>query len=269
MICLIDAKEVPDAGVFTRIRRARGGYRGIQLRYITVLGMRVLYITIDTPPSMTRKTALKRIGCAVEMMRAQRVCNVLFAKNFSYREQILREGFDETDDRLLVETLAGQIASSFSGKDKGAVFFAYRLTGYAEQAFYTICRDFRYVMSAVGTDENGLVAALSKELGISIIDRPSEKQLLKADVAVFYDPPNQEITLGDHCIAIPVSSEALNGVHCRKAIAGVTVAPADGNVPEIPEGFVAGPLYAYAIRAGALRYGDIRLHDINIEERPV
>lgn len=266
MICLIDTQEMPRVGIITRIRRALRGYKGITDRNIVILGMRVLYITVDKTPSMRTGTVQKRIQFAVSRMRTERVGKVQFTKNFPYRELILREGFDEIDESHLMELFTGKIVSALSGADKAAAFFANRLIGNAERVFCDMCSQFRYVMATLESDGTRLIAALGRRLGISIIGQPTEKQLLKADVAVFFSPPRLTTVLPDHCIAVPVTGAAPDGVVCRKFVSGVTVELANGKTPDIPDGFDHEPLFAAAMDAGTLRGEDVRLSDIKMTE---
>ena len=266
MICLLDTLDTPDVGFIKRIRRARRGYKGLHTGETVILGMKVLCVTIDRTPSIPLKTIQKRIAYAAERMRAAHTRKVLFSKNFPYRALVLREGFDEMNESRLLELLAGKIAASFSGRDKVAAFFAQRLTGEAERAFCDLCRDYKYVMSAVDSDDGRLYNALGRRIGISVIGHPTEKQLSKTDVAVFFSPPERKTVLPDKCIAIPVNNAALSGVVCRKAVSGMTVELADGKVPDIPDGFAAEPLIAAAIDAGSLHRGDILIRGLDIKD---
>jgi hypothetical protein len=266
MICLFDKQESSDAGIVTRFRRARRGYKGFHTGETVILGIKALTATIDITPSMPMKTVQKRIGCAAERLRAERTRKVLFSETFPYRELVLREGFEEIDDSRLLELFAGRIASVFSGREKVAAFFARRLTGEAENAFCQLCRDYKYVMAAVESDDGRLYQALGRRLGISVIGQPTEKQLSKADVAVFFSPPERKTVLPDKCVAIPVMHAALSGVVCRKALTGMTVELPKGVAQQIPDGFAHEPLIAAAIDAGALVLGDIPIRTLKIKD---
>ncbi|NLA85831.1 MAG: hypothetical protein GX847_00825 [Clostridiales bacterium] len=266
MICLFDWQEMPDTGILTRIRSARRVYKGFRAGETVVLGMRVMHVTIDISPEMPLKTIRKRIGCAAELMRAKRAGKVLFFNNFPYREHVLWEGFDEMNEERLTEQLAGKIASAFAGGDKVAALFARRLTGEAERVFSALCRDFKYIMAAVEADEGRLYQALGKKLGISVIGHPTEKQLLKADVAVFFSPPTCQTVLPDKCVAIPVNKEAMKGVVCRRAVSGLTVELPDGRMTDIPKGFAPEPLITAAIEAGTLDPGEIMVRSLEFSD---
>lgn len=262
MICLVDIEETPVVGIMTRIRRARRGYRGLTFGYRIIFGMRTLTITIDVTPLMPLKTIQKRIQYAAEKMRAVRAGKVLFSKKFPYRELLLREGFDEMDEGRLLELLVGKIIFGFSGSDKIAALFAHHLTGEAERVFCDMCRDFKYVMAAVESER--LFRTLGRRLGISVIGQPTDSQLSKADVAVFFDPPERRIVLPDKCIAVPVKGSALDGVVCSKAVCGLSVELSSGFTPDIPEGFAHEPLIAAALDTGTLRREDVLVRDIKI-----
>lgn len=266
MICLFDQQDAPDAGILTRIRLARRGYRGLYTGEALILGIRVMTATIDTTPSIPLKTVRKRIGYAAERMRAKRVRKVIFSERFPYRELVLGEGFDEMDDSRLLELFAGKIASVFSGRDKVAAFFARRLTSEAEHTFCQLCREFKYVMSAVEETDGRLYHGLCRGLGISVIGQPTEKQLSRADVAVFFSPPVRQTVLPEKCVAIPVRPSALDGVVCRKAVAGMTVELATGEAPNIPDGFPLMPLIAAAVDAGSLRREDVLVRTLEFKD---
>jgi hypothetical protein len=266
MICLVDIEETPAVGIMTRIRRARGGYRGLTSGYRVILGIRTLNITIDVTPSMPLKTIQKRIKYAAERMHAVHAGKVLFSDKFPYRELLLREGFDEMDEGRLLELLAGKIISEYSGSDKVAAFFARHITGEAERIFCDMCRYFKYVMAAVESDSGWLMNILGRQLGISVIGQPTQRQLSKADVAVFFDPPEQRIVLPEKCIAIPVNDAALDGVVCSKAVSGLTVELSAGITQDVPVGFAHEPLIAAALDTGTLRREDVRVRDIRISD---
>lgn len=266
MICLLDTEDLPDVSFIARIGRARRGYKGIIARDLAILGVRVLYITIDKTPSISQETVKKRIKYAAERMHTARIGKVLFSKNFPYREIVLREGFDEIDEGSLMETLAGKIAAEFAGADKVAAFFADRMTASAEQTFCALCRDFRYVMAVVESEAGRLFASLGRRLGISVIGQPTGKQLLKADVAVFFNAPHVTTVLPEKCIVIPVGDIALERIVARKAVSGISVGLINGKKPDIPNGFSHGPLFAVAIDAGTLHHEAVFLHDIRITD---
>jgi hypothetical protein len=266
MICLLGTAETPDVGIITRVRRARKGYRGVSARELLILGVRTLHITLDKTPSISQKIIKKRIKYASSLMRSERVSQVFFAKNFPYRELVLREGFDEMDECLLMKLFAGKLATEFADGEKVAAFFAERLTGDAERIFSELCRAFRYVIAVSEADGSQLFAAFGRQLGISVIGRPTPKQLLRADVAVFFSPPKQEMVLSEKCVVIPVTASALEGVVCRNVVTGITVSLVNGMQPDIPEGFQPGPLYAAAIRAGTLRLGDVLIQNIKMAD---
>lgn len=241
------------------------GYRGLHSSCSVILGIRSLKITMDVAPSMTSNTIRKRIGYVVERMRSERTGKVVFSDDFPYRELILREGFDETDDRLLKEIVAGKIVKAFSGKDKVAAFFGRRLTGEAERVFSEMCQNFKYVMAAVETD-GGLYHSMGKRFGISVIGQPTEKQLEKADVAVFFCPPATKTVLPEKCVVIPVTGGALKGVICRKIVSEQTIALVNGKKHDIPNGFPHEPFYSAALDAGTLRREDLQIYNLKIRD---
>ncbi|NMA24104.1 MAG: hypothetical protein GX936_00390 [Clostridiales bacterium] len=265
---MFDRQNAPDTSIFSRIRLALRGYRGLHTGETLILGIRVMTATLDIAPSIPLKTVRKRIGYAAERMHARRVRKVLFSEKFprTYRELVLGEGFDEMDGSRLPELLAGKIASVFSGHDKVAAFFARRLTGEAEHTFRQLCRDFKYVMTAVEENDGRLYHELCRGLGISVIGHPTDKQLAKADVAVFFSPPARRTVLPEKCVAIPVYPAALDGVVCRRAVAGMAVEPAAGEAPNTPDGFRLMPLIAAAIDAGSLRREDVIVRTLEFRD---
>jgi len=266
MICLFDKQDAPDAGILTRIRRTRRGYKGLRTGETLILGIRAMTATLDITPSMPMKVVRKRIRYAAERMRAVRVRKVLFSEDFPYRELVLGEGFDEMDDSRLPELLAGKIASVFSGRDKVAAFFAERLTSEAEHVFRQLCREYKYVMSAVEYYDGRLYHDLIRGLGISVIGQPTERQLAKADVAVFFSPPVRQTVLPEKCVAIPVCPAALDGVVCRRAVAGMAVELTNGKAPHIPGGFPSMPLIAAAIDAGSLSREEVLVRTLEFKD---
>lgn len=266
MICLLDTKEIPDVGFVSRFSRFRRGYTGISFKNLTIMGVRALHITIDKAPAISQRTVQKRIKLVTDRIREEHISRVLFSINFPYRELVLREGFGEIDESLLMETLAGEIASKFAGKEKVAAFFADRMTAGVEKTFCDLCRDFRYVMAVLESDGSRLFSSLGKRLGLSVIGQPSEKQLLKVDVAVFFSAPLVTTVLPETCIVIPARHNALDRVVARKAVANLSIGLRDGMEPDIPEGFPRDPLFAVALDAGTLRREEILLREFKMTD---
>lgn len=266
MICLLDTVEIANAGLLTRIRRAIKKNLDITAESIVIYGIRVLYMRMGISPSMKGKLVRKRMRQAVDMMRGARVGSVLFSKNFPYRDVILREGFQAMDESALIELLAGAIAARCAEGKEAAVFFADRMTGSAERAFRVICRQYRYIMT-VSPGNSRLFTELTRSLGISVLQQPTESQLLKAQVAVFFAPPLGKTVLSDSCIAVPVKTHFVETVDCRRVVTGVTIGLTGGEHNQVPAGFAAEPLVAAALEAGTLRLEDIQMTDLKITEK--
>lgn len=262
MICLIDTEDIPDAGIIKRFIRFLRGYRGIATAPVTILGLRALYLRIQVNPTISQRAIEKRIKNACRAMIEKQVSMVLFSKNFPYKPNLLREGFDEMESSLLFETLAGKIATDFAGDGKCAVLFAKRLTGSALAVLDDLCAGFRYVMVESESDGGGIVSSLGRRFGISVIMHPTALQLLNADAAVFFDPPGRKSILPDRCLTVAVTKPALTGVVFREAVTGLMIELTGGKTMNIPDSFPIEPLLAVALYAGTIGREDMILRGV-------
>ena len=270
MICLIeyDHEASGKERFLTRLRRRLSGDTGVKCRKITVLGMPVLYLTMPAVESISEKSLRRRTDAAAMLMHQWRIGRVVFAKDFPYRAQILREGFEEADGTVLTELLAGEIACQVCQSGKTAVIFASRLTGNAARAPWKVCAPFRYVYAVTAVGADALFDDIRRKAGVSVITDPSPIQLKKADVALIFDTIPGDGVLPETCVAIPVGRTMPEDLRCRTIATKLTYRVKNANGAEVPEGFPADRLIACALEAGTLRTEDIRVESAGIQLRP-
>ncbi len=261
MICLMDAEGTPAGRMAKKQHRGMKGQNGVKCRQITVLGMRTVYITIEKPRGAHPRKVKKLIENAAAQLRAQRAPAVLFSENFPYREQILREGFMETDERPLMEMLAGTIARRAAGGEKSAVLFTERLTSNVLKTLSELCRSFRTVM-LVSDSGNDACRSIGRQLGVSIVFNPPAGQIENADAAVFFNAPHNKVVLSEKTAVIPTARGALLGVSYGTAVSGVDIELDGGAQESVPDGFALTPLAAAAVDCMALGRASIRLRGI-------
>jgi hypothetical protein len=264
MFALVDAKDVPEGGFLRRLRRRVSGRAGVNSGYQEILGMKTFCLTFQMTGGLTPRDIRKQVLAAAEAIRGSGCEEICFSKIFPYRDELLREGFVEIDDGILYERLAGNIALRFSGRDKSAVLFAKRLSHHSERALKSLCEGFRYVMADIEAGGGRVIERLAKQYGVSIIERPSARQLANADTAVFFSPPAQQIVLPDRCVAVAVSKEALTGVTCSSLASGLKIALKHGKALNLPEKYPINSIAAAAMKAGTVFPGEIELLEVSI-----
>ncbi|SHH63873.1 hypothetical protein SAMN02745823_00578 [Sporobacter termitidis DSM 10068] len=268
MICLIGAEETARAGWWRRLRRAAAHDKGFSAGDEVVLGVRMLRAVIESSPGMKPEALRKRIKNAAEWMRARRVRQVIFAKNFPYRALVLREGFDEMDGGALWEALAGRIAARFGGDSHCAALFAGRLTMAVLRTLTELCASFKYLMVTTETGSGREFDALRRRTGVSVIEQPTDRQLSRADVAVIFGPQKRLVVLPPECVALGVGAGALEGVLFGRAVSELTLGLTDERESELPSGFPRDVLFSAALNAGTLQPEDIVIQDVRLTAGP-
>jgi hypothetical protein len=273
MYCLLSTEDKDPVGLFGRIKRGLSGDKGLIIRETVVLGVRVLGITIEVFPGMKTEDVRAAIRRAVDAMRRERVREICFAKNFPYRALFLREGFDEMGSLLLMTTLAGRISSylggqisAVSGDGKYAAIFAAKLTVAVLRTLSELCASFKYLMVTTESGGGREFEALRRRTGISVIERPTPRQLMNADVAVVFGPLRRSVLLPAKCIAFGIGDNALSGVDCGRVVSGLRLELAAGREERLPEIFSRDVLISAALCAGTLKADDIVLRDVLLAE---
>jgi hypothetical protein len=264
MVALVDAKEATGRRFLGRVRRRLFGVHGLSAVYDEILGMNTMLITIETAGDFSSRETEKQIFTAAEIIRKSGCKKICFSKNFPYRDEFSREGFVEIEDGILYERLAGRIVAHIEGEDKTAVLFAKYLSLHSERALTALCEGFRYVMADIETGGGRVIDRLAKQYGVSIIERPSQRQLDNADAAVFFHAPERKTVLSDRCVAIAAGKDALAGVTCGKVVSDIKIALKSEKALNLPEKFPINSLTAAAMDAGMLFPDEIRLLDVEI-----
>ena len=266
MIYLIDAEETARPGLLSRLRRMHSGGEGYRIADEIVLGMRIRRMTIESRRDMRPDRLNGNVGRAADALRRERAAHVIYSEGFEYRKLFEQEGFREVDDGALKAALAGRLAALAAGDGASAVLFAHQMSGCALNTLQELCRRFRCVMAVAGGGWSPALAALRRATGVSVIERPSARQLEAACVAVFYDAPPNGSVLPVGCVAIEARPGALRGVDFPRRVAGMALALSDGHETALPRGFPMAPLLASALDAGTIRPENISIRELSISE---
>ena len=247
------------------MRRFLKGYRGVSVLPEDILGMKALRVRLEAMPDIRPAALKKRIHLAASVLRRQGIRKLCFKESFPYKEPSLWESFIEMDSVFLYETMAGQIASRISGDgEKTAAFFARRVLEREEKALLSLCRNYRYILVSIETGGPGVCSNIRRKFGISVVERPTERQLLGADTALFFSPPRQVTILSDECVAIAVSGTNLKNVKYNKSITGATFKISGISHNSIPTGFPPEPLISEAMLRNKVRADNISIHHVEI-----
>lgn len=261
MVCLVGAEEVPRPGFFRRLQGAAARREGFGTDETVILGVRMKRVTIKTYAGITQKEAGRRLALAAEELRLARAHRVIFAKNFPYREHILREGFEEAESGLVTEALAGRLAAQAADGGRTAALFAERLTGPAFGTLCELCASFRFVTAWTEWSGGRTLEELRRRTGISVLENPPISELQNADAAVFFAPPRLPAVLPEKCVAVEAVAGALEGVLYYRAVSGLTPGLKGGRETELPDCYPAAQLISSALSAGTVKTGDLEIRD--------
>jgi hypothetical protein len=170
----------------------------------------------------------------------------------------------EADERPLMELFAGVIAERAAAEKKAAALFADRLNARVLAALISLGRSFRIVafVSPSGADTG---RALIRRLGLSVLLNPPLRQLAGADVAVFFDPPREPISLADKTVAVACGPQTLVGVSYTRAVTGVGIELPDDLADRIPPTFSREKLVSAAIQCLSLDPAEICLRSLRFD----
>lgn len=260
---MIDAQDRPQGSLWSRVARRFRRQHDYKDHYISVLGIRVLHLTVDKWRCKSPQAVHKRLQAMFERLQAARVGKVLFSQNFPYRLLFLTQWFTELSERSLMELMAGEIAVERSMERNCVAFFTDHMTVNAELVLIELCRSFRYLL-LIADAGDAFSLSLGRRYGISVITDPTDEQLLRAETAVFFNAPHHRTVLSDGCITVPVDRDALNDVHCSVYVDGITVGFKDGRALCLPEGFPASALISAALDAGTTSRDELQLEAVRL-----
>lgn len=276
MYALVGAADKTDGckpGRFGRI----AGSGDFAIRETVVLGVRMLDAVVFAPPGSKPEKLRNLLRRFAGGMKCRRVHEICFAKDFPYKEELLREGFAEMKSELLKAALAGRIATMLGGAPnsvaeipgdgKCALLLAGRMTAAVFGTLWELCSAFKYLMVMTETGEEGGLEELCRRTGVSVIRQPSARQLMNADVAVAYGPLSRTVVLPAKCVAYGVGDGALGGVVYERCVSGLSWALAGGLDDMLPGRFPRDTLLSAALCAGTVRAEDILIKDIFLARR--
>ena len=269
MFAMMEMTDAPKVGMRERIRRGLRGYSGVSAKLENVLGVEVLRVGIESPGMIKQAAFEKRIGLTIGLLRQRGIRHLCFAYGFPYEEIEIfaRAGFAALERDALYESLACEIAVKAAVERKAAALFARRVTVCVERALLGLCANFRYVMVDIESGGAAVCRNLRRDCGVSIIEKPSQKQLAAADVALFFSQPVRKVKLPDKCVAAAVTNKMLQSVELRRYVSAIDIEIYPKEEKPLPAEYSREILTSAAVSAGVLRGNNLILRNIKIDER--
>ena len=254
--------EMTGKGLLKRLRNRNAAVRS---ESVEIMGMKALRLILETPQGLRRRQLEKRLRTARMILGRSKVDRVCFRQDFPYRKAFPDGLFREMDCQILNESMAGPIlVKTAAGGDKTALFHGRYALDRGEQVLIDLCASFRYLVVCLSDRDRLICDSIRRKYGISVIEQPTMRQLLKADTALFFTAPSQRMILSDGCTVFAVSDEALRNVRFRKKITSVTYEIPDSLKRTVPEGYSADPFLSEALLRGIVRRDQIRVEEISI-----
>lgn len=223
---------------------------GWQVEPAGVLGLKAQAITLLLYEGMRPGAVERRLDALAADLMENGLSRAVFHRDFSYRRALLERGLREPDETELLRKMAPQVVSALAREGETAFLYARQPDRETVPALEAMCAHYRYVLAEFESGGGSVTARVSRRLGVSIQERPSPKQLLRADVAVFFSPPPGLLTLGPQCVAVFPSGVARAQVRYHRAADQITYALKGRQI--MPEGYPAAQLLTAALSAGTI-----------------
>ena len=269
MFAMMEMTDAPPVGMVERIRRGFRGYRGVSADWENVLGMKVLRVAFEVPDGKKRTALEKRIGFTIGLLKQQGIKQLGFSAGFPYKEIFIRAGFTGLKRDALYELLMCDIAVKAAVERNAAALFARRITLCVERALRGLCANYRYVMVEIESGGDLVCRNLRRAYGVSVIEKPSHKQLMTVNTALFFNQPLKKISLPDECVTVAVNENMLEGVVCQNYVSAIDVEISPQEANPLPAGYSRETFLAAAVSAGVLRGNHLTLNSVKIETRGV
>lgn len=263
MMMLIESVHVPKISFVQRfLMRLRRDF-GITVTPEIILGLKFMKMTIPIAENSDEKWLEELREQAVMLMGEFRINTVCIKEDFPYKQWF--ESYRRPRGDELIKRLVGRIASKAAESNESVCVFARRFDRDGRAAVSDLCERFRYVM-LVGQERELMQIAdsLSQKCGASIIVNPIQSRASCADVAVFFDAPQERFELDTHCIAIAPDSSYYGNIVCSRRMEKIEFAFRDGVKLDIPDGFSEKTLIYEAIFRGRLRFQDFSIKSLEI-----
>ena len=267
MFALIESTGQTEYSGKSFLGRLRSRHSPVRSETVEIMGMRALRLRMEIPEGLRRRQLEKRINMARLILCRNKIDRVCFQNGFLYRDAFLDASLREMDRQLLNESMAGPILAKASpGTEKTALFCARYALDRGERALIALCASFRHLMVCLSGEAEPICGSIRRKYGISVIEKPTMRQLLKADTALFFTAPSCQMFLSDSCIVFAVSDEALRNVRCRRKILSVTYEIPDILRRSVPEGYSVDLFLSEALLRGTVRINEIHVKEIVINE---
>lgn len=221
---------------------------------VSVLGATVIRLRVFVPErcSVRRKNkALRRLRDHVLSLPVDRV---LYRDDFPLHGEFSAFPLPAATDEYIIRLTAGELLCRRGGEE--VLLVTDRADRTALTAFFSLCRGFRYVYFAGGSDE--VLSAFNRAgepLGVTVTRL--QRDFFPGDGALVLSPPERELTLRGNCAAIRFAGGTKSGQELISA---------KFSLPEwvkstLPAGYPVLPLIAYAAETGRLTADEITVID--------
>lgn len=238
---------------FENIRGRR--YR-IEKHYAEPLGVPSAHITVKIPGRASPRRTEKAAEELQEILRGERVSELLFEKDFPMRDALLGLGLREAGCGHLLAAMSGQIAAAFTLGHERALICTCGAGRLVLRATRVLAESFRYVC-VISPD--GAYAALAESLERMGVTAERGGAAPEADAAIFLSPPVRPVYLPARCRVHRVCMPT-------PLIAGGKLIDRIGfTLPEryrgtVPPGFTPVPILSAAMEWGRITPEEVKIH---------
>ena len=193
------------------------GRKAVTVKEGSVLHLRLLRVEVLRGPRTPENVLRRRIGTAGKRLRKLGVNQAVLPADFSYREQLEKQGVRPVSTLVLRRSIAAEwvraalAAAELPVGGARVAVQAQQLTGEVVRTVTELALRHRYVLLALPHGGEELCRQLRREYGVSLLLAPSEEQLRGAEALVMFDPGGDygnpvTLRLYDETAPLPVLS---------------------------------------------------------------
>ncbi|MGM9520945.1 MAG: hypothetical protein ACI3VB_00515 [Oscillospiraceae bacterium] len=220
-------------------------------------GINCLRLTLHVPDRLGERNLERCIERSAGQLKAMRVRQLVFRKDFPYRERFLELGFTECGHDAPLRATAGDIICRAAKNHGSAFLYAPRPTQDVCRALRKLCGGFRYLTAYVPEGQTQLME-IAEEYGISLtaLRRDGEAP---SDAAVFFGSPRRLITLPGGCAVLFADGKRGDMIYGGREISRIVFRVPERFRDELPAGFPEMQLISAALYGGKLSPEDIKI----------
>ena len=265
MIALLETKTEKLSGI-QRIRRRFKRESNIAFYEENVMGMRALRVVMKLSRDESSRALRKSVERVMEGLDRAYVDKVCFRQDFPMKSDVTENDFKELDDKTLWRIKAAEIAVKAVPKGEAVLLMTESVGKYEEAVLIKLCGNFRHVALLSDSGAASFCRHMCEKTGISIVEKPTENAVLRADAAVIFDVP-EKTRLGDLCVAVADGTLPV-GIYGNERYVENAGFIYTGKLREtIPEGYPPEPIISAAVENGLCGAEEISLGDIKISKK--